>query len=71
MGYAQVFSPCFQCEKIFSYNPHRVPSVKIEGKREPICRNCVEEANPLRIINGLPPIEINPDAYEPIHESEL
>jgi hypothetical protein len=71
MGYAQAFSPCFQCGKTFAYNPHRVPSVKVEGNREPLCRNCVEEANPLRIKNGLPPIMINPDAYEPIHESEL
>ena len=80
MGYAQVFGSCVGCGKTFAYNPHRVPSLRVNAKtgqedsnapRQPICRACVEEANPIRVKKGLPPIEINPDAYEPIHESEL
>jgi len=71
MGYAQAFSECFGCKKFFAYNPHRVPSVIWKGNREPICRKCVETSNPQRIENGLEPIKINPDAYEPIHETEL
>jgi hypothetical protein len=48
-----------------------VPSVVIKSSREPICSDCVERVNPIRIANGLEPIVPLPDAYEPIHESEL
>jgi hypothetical protein len=69
--YALGTSLCAGCHRIFSYNPLRVPSVVIKGSREPICRDCVERVNPARIANGLEPIVPLPDAYEPIHESEL
>jgi len=71
MGYAIVWSPCVGCGRVFGFNPHRVPSVPINGVREPICRDCVDRSNPTRIANGLEPIRILPGAYEPIHESEL
>ena len=71
MGYAQAFSECFGCKKFFSYNPHKVPSVIYKGDRKPICRKCVEEFNPQRIENGLEPFKVDPNAYEPIHETEL
>ncbi len=71
MGYCFVTSNCIGCGVFFSYNPHRVPSISIEGDRKPICRICVERANPKRKANGLDPIVLSPDAYEPIHESEL
>lgn len=47
-GYVSVASPCFTCGRIFSYNPHLVPSVPIDpqtnrpldvnerGKEQPI-----------------------------------
>lgn len=66
MGYVMAMSACAGCKQPFSYNPHRVPSVRINGEREPICRSCVERANPQRIANGLDPIEVLPDAYEPL-----
>ena len=71
MGYAQAFSECFGCKKFFAYNPHKVPSIIHEGDRKPICRKCVEEFNPQRIENGLEPFKVDPNAYEPIHETEL
>lgn len=71
MGYALVTSHCIGCGNIFGYNPHKVPSIRIEGKREPICVGCVEVANPKRVANGLEPINILPGAYDPIYESEL
>lgn len=71
MGWAIVTSACVGCGRLFGYNPHRVPSVRVNGVREPICRDCVDRANPQRVANGLPPIEIRDDAYEPIPESEL
>jgi hypothetical protein len=69
--YALGTSLCAGCHRIFCYNPLRVPSIVIKGSREPICQDCVERVNPIRIANGLEPIVPLPDAYEPIHESEL
>lgn len=71
MGYAFCTSACFGCKRLFSYNPMRVPSIPINGSREPICEACVRRANPLRIKNGLDPIVPFPDAYESCDESEL
>lgn len=71
MGYVSCMSPCIVCHSIFSFNPMRVPSVVVRGHREPICRPCVETANPQREAKGLPVIEILPGAYEACDESEL
>lgn len=70
-GYVFATSACVGCRRIFSYNPMRVPSLTINGSREPICQACVERVNPTRIKNGLPPIVPLPDAYEACDESEL
>jgi len=71
MGYALCMGPCIGCGAIFSFNPMRVPSIRVRGEREPICRACVERVNPVRIANGLEPIVPLPDAYEGCEESEL
>jgi hypothetical protein len=71
VGFVSAMSACFGCKQVFSYNPMRVPSVIVSGSREPICRRCVEQANPRRLANGLPPIVPLPGAYEPCDESEL
>jgi hypothetical protein len=70
-GYVFALGPCYGCKQPFSYNPHRVPSVVVDGVREPICRGCVAIANPRRKANGLPEIVPLPDAYEPLPEGEL
>lgn len=71
MGYAICHSYCYACRRLFAFNPVRVPSVVVDGERQPICAACVERANPNRIANGLAPIVPAPDAYEPCDESEL
>jgi hypothetical protein len=75
MGYCFCTSACYCCGRIFTYNPVRVPSVPAHltrtGTKEPVCRHCIEAANPKRIANGLEPIVPAPDAYEPVDESEL
>ena len=71
MGYAIVTSRCFGCGKVFSYNPIAVPSINIQGTREPVCADCVTRVNPMRVANGLEPILPRADAYEPCDESEL
>jgi len=64
-GYMFVMGQCFGCGRLFSFNPNKVPSLRINGERQPICRTCIERANPERIKRGLDPIKILPDAYEP------
>jgi len=54
-----------------TYNPTHVPSIRINGQREPICLQCVHQCNPARVKNGLAPIIPHRDAYEPCPEEEL
>lgn len=63
-GYVLVTSACAVCGEVISYNPNRVPSVRVRGEREPVCRPCIEAANPVRVSRGLDPITIHPNAYE-------
>jgi hypothetical protein len=60
--------PCYTCGKYIRFNPYLVPAIPADksgtGTREPVCRECIEKANPARIKNGLEPIIIHPDAYE-------
>src|SRR5262245_15847689 len=71
MGYALAYSPCYGCKRPFAYNPMRVPSIPINGVREPICADCVVRVNPLRVKNGLDPIVPLPGAYDACEEGEL
>jgi hypothetical protein len=69
MAFMLVHGHCYTCDAFISFNPHRVPSLPghltKSGTREPVCRSCIEETAPDRKKNGLPPIVIHPDAYEP------
>jgi hypothetical protein len=71
MGYVSVMGECIGCRRVFSFSPTKVPSVIVNGVREPICEACVIRANPMRQANGLPLIEVKPGAYEPDDESEV
>lgn len=71
MGFALGHGCCAGCNQIFSFNPMRVPSVIIRGSREPICMNCVERVNPIRLANRLEPIVPHADAYDACDEIEL
>lgn len=61
MGYMYCMGPCFSCKKLFSFNPHRVPSYN----GEPICRECIERVNTKRKEMGSPLWPVPRDAYEP------
>jgi hypothetical protein len=71
MGYALAMGCCFSCGAVFSFNPVRVPSIRHNGEKQPICQACVTRVNPMRKANGLPEIVPAPDAYSEVHESEL
>jgi len=70
-GYVFATSACYGCKTLFCYHPNLVPSVRVDGVREPICLSCVERANPQRIKNGLDPIHVLPGAYDSCEEGEL
>ena len=71
MGYYFAFGECYGCKQMFSFNPDAVPSIRIDGVKQPICRNCVDRANPKRVANGLPPIVPLPGAYGVAEEGVL
>lgn len=67
MGYMIAMGACATCGKIISFNPERVPSVRINGVKEPVCRTCIERENARRApLNDpkLPPLTIMPGAYD-------
>lgn len=73
MGWAFCLGTCIGCNRPFTFNPLRVPSLvhPKTGVREPVCQDCVNRVNPQRIANGLPPIVPHPDAYTEVNEEEL
>jgi hypothetical protein len=70
MGVLMAFSGCVVCRRPFFYNPQRVPSIRVQGSREPVCRDCIERANVERARLGLDPLVVLPGAYDPIDEHD-
>lgn len=57
---------CINCNTPISFNPTKVPSLRVKGVREPICRDCHAMWNEIhRISKGLEAIPVDPQAYEP------
>lgn len=71
MGLVFVTGPCYCCGSIISFHPNLVPSIQVEGVREPVCSICIDKANPEREKRGLDPITIPEGAYEAADESEI
>lgn len=63
MGYMMAIGACYGCGQPFGFNPDLVPSIPINGVKQPICAGCVTIANPRRVANGLEPIVPLPGAY--------
>lgn len=64
MPWMIVYGPCWSCHRMFTFSAERVPSLLVDGEREPLCRSCVERANVLRADKGLEPIVVLPGAYD-------
>ena len=68
MCYYICITECIRCHSTFSCNPDLVPSIRVNGVKEPLCRDCIEILNTIRIKNGLDAwIPLN-GAYEPVNE---
>jgi hypothetical protein len=61
MGVYTFTGTCMCCKRLFSFHPNKVPSLN----GQPICKECVDKANLIRVQKGLPPITYAPDAYKP------
>ncbi len=70
-GYVMAYGACWSCGLPFSFNPHRVPSLRVDDVRQPVCSTCMVFANKKRVEMGLEPHPILPDAYEALPEGEL
>lgn len=68
MGYALMLGFCVNCKQSISFNPHKVPSLMINGKREPICESCANRWNEMHPENARP---IQEGAYSYFPEEEL
>jgi hypothetical protein len=66
--YAMMYSVCCACKKIIGFNPNKVPSLMINGSREPICRECAERWNQIHPESARPILD---GAYEPCDENEI
>jgi hypothetical protein len=71
MSYALGYGICYSCKQPFTFNPRKVPSLTLNGRREPFCRKCIDEANVVRKEKGLPLFILALGAYEPCDEREL
>jgi len=71
-GYVIMHGLCAACRQPIQYNPHKVPSITVDGSREAICESCFRKWNEIhRVSKGLPPILLQEGAYKAIPENEL
>jgi hypothetical protein len=68
MGYAIVYGDCVACGAVIGFNPRRVPSIRVRGSKEPLCRGCAER---WIVLHPEAAFVIPPDAYEAVDEREL
>lgn len=68
MGYMACIAPCLRCRRPFSFHPERVPSIRVDGERRPMCQECMEWFNSEREKAGLDPVPILPGAYDPVED---
>ena len=70
MGYYFCIGQCVRCHTSFTFNPDRVPSIRLkpELEKEPICPDCFNDLNRVRANHGLEPWILPSGAYEPASE---
>jgi hypothetical protein len=66
VAYMFVVGSCVGCQALITFNPSLVPSLRVNGQREPLCPRCHARWNEIhRTSKGLPPLEAHPEAWEP------
>jgi len=64
MSFMICTSHCAGCGELISYNPNRVPSIRVNGEKEALCLECATRVNQNRVKEGKDACFIHPDAYE-------
>jgi hypothetical protein len=60
-----VLGPCVICGNHFSFNAERVPSLVVQGVRQPVCEPCVPAVNgELERLGRTDRLTILPGSYE-------
>ncbi len=67
-GFVMMTGFCCNCRRMVSFAPTKVPSLMINGKREPLCRACAERWNEMHPEKARP---IQDGAYEAQPEDEV
>jgi len=58
---------CVSCKAFISINPNHCPSIRIDGEKQPLCRDCFDRWNEIhRTSKGLEPVPLHPEAYNPV-----
>ena len=58
------YGECIACKRDIHFNPVHVPSIYVEGIREPLCVNCFDLWNEVhRVSKDLEPVSLHPRAY--------
>lgn len=70
-GFVLMYGRCINCGTLISFNPHKVPSIRVDGTREPLCLTCATAIYEKQVAAGLKPPAIPPDAYEPLPAGEI
>lgn len=66
MAFMIVHGECVACHRPLVFNPNFVPSIRVNGEREPLCEACFTRWNLIhRVSQGLEPLPLHPNAYEP------
>jgi len=65
-GYYWAMGACVACGSTISFNLDYVPSIRVDGVKEPLCRGCFGQWNQIhRISKDLEPVPLHLQAYEP------
>lgn len=65
MTFVSCIGHCVSCNRLFSFNPERVPSLRLypDGEREPVCLDCFNLINQARVAQGKSANVLTPGAY--------
>jgi hypothetical protein len=65
-GFMFMIGECINCNRQFTFAPSKVPSLRVNGVKEPLCRACFYHWNEIqRAQKGLPLMPVPDGAYEP------
>ena len=66
MAFMHAHGACINCGTPLAFNIDFVPSIRVGGEKEPLCRTCFDKWNEIhRTSKGLDPVPLHPEAHAP------